>query len=61
MAVIQNKWIEKEKKKRGPETAPAFEAAPIDNWLPINPGKAVKRHTNATRGIYKVTLRGTRK
>lgn len=61
MAVIQNKWVEKEKKKRGQETAPAFEAAPIDNWLPINPEKPVKRSSKASRASYKNTLRGVRK
>jgi len=62
MPVIQNKWIEKERKKKDrPETAPAFEAAPIDNWLPIKPGKKVARHTNAARASLVRTLRGIRK
>ena len=59
--IAHQAWIEKEKKKRVHETAPAFEAAPIDNWLPITVGKSPKRHTNATRATYKQTLRGVRK
>jgi len=61
MAVIQNTWIEKQKKKKELETAPAFEAAPTDNWLPIDTKKPVKRHTSASRGTYKHSLRGIRK
>lgn len=61
MAVIQNKWVEKEKRKRVHETAPAFESLAIDNWLPINPGKPVKRHTHAARATMVRTLRGVRK
>ena len=61
MAVIQNKWIEKEKKKKAHETAPAFEKAPIDNWLPINPGKIAKRQSRASISTMARTLRGVRK
>jgi hypothetical protein len=61
MAVIPNKWVEKQKKKKAPETAPAFEANHIDNWLPVNPGRPVKRHTNAARSTMVRTLRGVRK
>jgi len=61
MAVIQNKWIEKVKKKRELETAPAFEAAPTDNWLPTADPKPIKRYTSASRGTYKHSLRGIRK
>lgn len=61
MAVILNKWVEKEKKKRGHETAPSYESKPIDNWLPINPGKPIKRHTVASRSTMVRTLRGVRK
>jgi len=61
MAVIQNKWVEKEKKKKVHETAAAYDSNPIDNWLPINPGKATKRHTHASRATMVRTLRGVRK
>ena len=61
MAVIQNKWIEKQKKKKAIETAPAFEANPGDSWLPVDPKKNVVRHTNASRSSMSRTLRGVRK
>lgn len=61
MVVMQNKWVEKEKKKRAIETAPAFESAPGDDWLPSKTGTPVKRHTNASRATMRKTLRGVRK
>lgn len=61
MAVIQNSWIEKQKKKKSNETAPAFDVAPIDNWLPINPSKQTKRSSKASRANYQQTLRGVRR
>lgn len=61
MAVIQNKWVEKQKKKTKAETAPAFEPNPGDSWLPVDTKKNVERHSNAARATYKQTLRGVRK
>lgn len=61
MAVIQNKWVEKQPKKKVAETAPAFASAPTDNWLPAKPGKPVKRHTPAARSTMVRTLQGNRK
>lgn len=61
MAVIQNTWVEKQKKKKVEEKAPAFEASSIDSWLPIAPDKATKRFTIAMRASYKKTLTGVRK
>ena len=61
MAVIQNKWVEKEKKKRAVETAPAFESVPGDDWLPSKTDAPIKRHTTATRSTMRKTLRGVRK
>ncbi len=61
MAVIQNKWVEKEKKKKSHETAPAYEFDTKNTWIPISTDQAPKRHTNAARAMYKQTLRGVRK
>lgn len=61
MAVIKNKWIEKEKKKKVTETAPAFESNPGDTWLPVDIKKTVVRHITASKSIMSRTLRGVRK
>lgn len=61
MAVITNKWIEKEKKKKVHETAPAFTSDSLDSWIPINNGTPVKRHSKASRSTMVRTLRGVRK
>ncbi len=61
MNTIPNKWIEKAKKKRVTDTAPAYEFDTKDTWLPVNSDKTPKRHTNAARATYRQTLRGIRK
>lgn len=61
MAVIQNKWVEKQKKKKVTETAPAFESNPGNSWLPVDPKKKPERTSVASRATYKHTLRGVRK
>jgi hypothetical protein len=61
MNTIPNKWIEKQKKKKGPETAPAYEFSTKDTWIPVGSDKTPKRHTNAARATYRQTLRGIRK
>jgi hypothetical protein len=61
MAVIPNKWIEKQKKKRTHETAPAYASDPIAESVPIDASKPIKRYTNAARATMVRTLRGVRK
>lgn len=61
MDAIPNKWVIKERKKRGHETAPSYASQEIDDAIPINTGKHAKRFTNASRGLYTKTLRGVRK
>ena len=61
MNTIPNKWVEKAKKKKTAETAPAYEFNTKDTWLPINKDKQPAKHTNAARGTYKHSLRGIRK
>ncbi len=61
MAVIQNKWIEKEKKKKVHQTAAAYESNSLDSWIPINPATPIKRHTKANKSTMSRTLRGVRK
>jgi hypothetical protein len=59
MSVIQNKWIEKQRKKKGAETAPAFEQAAYD--ILDSTGKPLKRFTNASGATMIRTLRGVRR
>lgn len=61
MNTIPNKWVEKEKKKKGQETAPAYEFDDKDTWTPSTIEKTIERHTNAARATYKKTLRGIRR
>ena len=61
MAVIQNKWVEKQRKKKTHETAPSYESDPLADSSAFNSKKPEKRHTNAARATYKHTLRGVRK
>ena len=61
MAVIPNKWIEKERKKKTHETAAAYEADPLADVAIYNSKKPVKRFTNAARATLVRTLRGVRK
>ncbi|CAB4128533.1 hypothetical protein UFOVP100_40 [uncultured Caudovirales phage] len=61
MTTIQNKWVEKVKKKRAIETAPAFESNDEDTWSPIQKNKIIQRHTNASQSTMHKTLRGLRK
>jgi len=61
MPVIPNKWLEKEKKKKTHETAPAYEFNQVNTWVPSNSKESKDRHTNAARAMYKQTLRGVRK
>lgn len=61
MAVIQNKWVEKEKKKRAQDTAPAFETDSTDTWKPAKIDKSKKHHSPASVSTMRKTLRGIRK
>lgn len=58
MPTIKNSWVEKIKKKKEKETAPAFESVDVDSYKPDKP---IACHTNAARATYKQTLRGVRK
>lgn len=61
MAVIPNKWVEKEKKKRAHETAPAFEIDSTDTWKPSKTEKSKARHSPASIATMRKTLRGIRR
>ena len=61
MAVIQNKWVEKEKKKKAAETAPAFETDSTDTWQPSKTEKPKARHSPASVATMRKTLRGIRR
>lgn len=59
MAVIKNKWVEKERKKRTHETAPSYASTPTGDV--IDSTKPSKRHSHAARATMVRTLRGVRK
>jgi IS4 transposase len=61
MAVIPNKWVEKEKKKRVHETAPAFETDSTDTWQTSKTEKSKARHSPASVATMRKTLRGIRR
>ena len=61
MAVIQNTWIEKVRKKKIHETAAAYESDPLSEKAQYNSKKPIKRFTNAARATLVRTLRGVRK
>ncbi len=63
MAIMGNKWIEKEASKHSimKTTAPSYKPEPVPEFIPINLGKPIKRHTKAARAILVRTLRGMRK
>lgn len=59
MPTIQNKWIEKLRKKKEPTTAPAFEQAAYD--ILDSTGKPIKRFSHASVATRIKTLRGVRR
>lgn len=61
MAVIQNKWIEKERKKKVHETAASYKSDPLADVAKYNAKRPLKRFTNAARASIVSTLRGLRK
>jgi len=60
MNTIPNKWIEKERKKRSPETAPSYTTDRTD-YFKYSTRKPKSRHDPAARAIYTKTLRGIRR
>jgi len=61
MPVIQNTWVEKQKKKKVRETAPAYASNHLAESEIYNATKPETRHTHAARCIFVKTLRGVRK
>lgn len=61
MPVITNTWVEKERKKRMHETAPAYDFEHDDSYSISSTEKKSRRHNHAARGMYSKTLRGVRK
>jgi len=59
MSVIQNKWVEKQRKKKTTDTAPAFEQAAYD--ILDSTGKPVSRFSSSSVATRLRTLRGVRK
>ena len=59
MAVIPNKWVEKERKKRAHETAPSYESYSAPET--ISAKKPEKRFSTASRVHVVRTLRGVRR
>jgi len=61
MAVIPNRWIEKERKKAAHVTAASYEKDDFDSFSVVNQKPLAKRHSPAARAAYTRTLRGVRK
>lgn len=61
MPTITNSWVEKVKKKKEHETAPAYESYAYKNDFKHQTRKPEKRHTPALKATFTKTLRGTRK
>lgn len=61
MAVIPNTWVEKIKKKKAHETAPAYESYAYKNDFEAQTKKPEKRHTPSLKATMTRTLRGVRK
>jgi len=61
MAVIRNTWIEKVKKKKAAETAPAYESYAHKNDFEHQTRKPKERHTPSLKVSMSRTLRGVRK
>jgi len=61
MDVIRNTWVEKVKKKKVQETAPAYERLEIKNDFKHQTRKPEKRHEPSLKVTMSRTLRGVRK
>jgi hypothetical protein len=59
MPVIQNKWVEKPRKKKTTDTAPAFAQAAYD--IVDSTGRPMKRFSFSSKSTMVKTLRGVRK
>lgn len=62
MAIMGNKWVEKEGLKSIKKTtAPSYEANLVADYSVPDLKKKVKRHSHASRATMVRTLRGVRK
>jgi hypothetical protein len=61
MHSIPNKWIEKIKAKKEPQTEPSYDADPIAATEGISSSKPLKRFSFAARQTLVKTLRGIRR
>jgi|GEM_PF-2373421 len=61
MPTIQNKWIQKERKKREAETAAAYASDKSDSYSIVSLKKPVKRFSLPSYTTMARTLRGVRK
>jgi len=70
MAIVANKWLEKEQKKIEKQTAPAYrqektrsalEVRDFPDFIPVNANKPAKRHSKCLKTNLVRTLRGVRK
>lgn len=61
MPVIQNTWVEKQKKKKVHETAPSYKNDPLADSEVFNAKKPKKRSSMPACANLVKTLRGVRK
>ena len=61
MAILDNKWIQKQKVKQKPETVASYEKITSDSWEPVKTNKPIKRHSLALHANMHKTLNGVRK
>lgn len=63
MAIMGNKWIEKEASKHSitKTTAPSYDTNSADDFEVPNLKKRIKRYTHAARAVLVRTLRGVRR
>lgn len=61
MPTIVNSWIEKVKKKKVAETAPAYDTELYKNDFKAQTRRPEKRHTPSLKVTFTRTLRGVRK
>jgi len=61
MHAIKNSWVEKVKKKKVQEKAPAYESNVIENEFLHQTRKPEKRHQPSLKATMNRTLRGVRK
>lgn len=70
MAIVANKWLEKQQKQIEKQTAPSYkpeksrsalDVRDFPDFIPINADKPVKRHSKCLKTNLVRTLRGVRK